>query len=271
MRRGYDRGGRQNMMTVDESREKLKQRLLKIIESGAANDLAGAGDASRIMRLALIATDREPRLLDCTPTSMIAAVLEAIAMGLDVNTPLEHASINAEMNASTNQYEAGYQVHYKGLIVLAKRSGVVKSVHSRLVYAQEEFQVVEGTEHKITHIPIIGNGTDTERGAIIAAYAVARIPDGSHAFEVMGIDDLETHRRKYAIDPDSGAWERETGLMYRKTVLKRLLYSLPVESEDFASRIQRLDDKGRVAAIAPVVDAAPPVALQSTGTATSTS
>src|SRR5260364_328065 len=69
---------------------------------------------------------------------------------------------------------------YKGLIDLARRSGQIVSIAAHEVCEHDTFECIYGLNETLTHIPSMA-----ERGEVIAFYAVAKLKDGGHAFEVM--------------------------------------------------------------------------------------
>ena len=57
---------------------------------------------------------------------------------------------------------------------------------------------------------------------IIGAFAVCFYKDGSMLYETMSVEEMEKVRKQYSKVPNSGAWVKSTGEMYKKTVLRRL-------------------------------------------------
>ena len=224
--------------TLEQRLLLLRQFLFKAIAEGALAGIAGRVRPERLAKTFEIAAQRDPRLLDCAPDSMLAAFVEAAGVGLEPNTPLEHASLTAESAGNGRGLYADFQVTLRGLIVLAHRTGAVASVCARLVHAEEEFEVRYGTDEGITHTPIIGMDT---RGPITAAYAVIRLRDEGLIFDVMSLADLEDIRRRWARNPSSGAWETDTGEMYKKTVLRRAMKWVPTDSDEMARAIRPPD------------------------------
>ena len=207
----------------------------------------------RFMRVAFMAVRNNPALLDCTPESLISACMTAAQLGLEPDGILGHAYLVPFKNSRFNRTDAQFQVGYKGLIALARRSGEVRSIAAHVVCEQDYFDYAYGLEEKLEHKPAIG-----ERGKPIAAYAVAIFKDGGHAFEVMSEADIEKIRHKSkAGDKDGkpiGIWAEHTGEMWRKTVIRRLAKYLPlsVEFQRAAAMDEAIDlgyDAASIAAI----------------------
>jgi recombination protein RecT len=227
----------------------LAERLVKfhqfLIDAITGGLLAGSGGRLRPERLAKtfeICAQRDPRLLDCAPESLLSAFVEAAGVGLEPNTPLEHAALKANYVDGQGAV-ADFQVTLRGLIVLAHRTGVVASVCARLVYAEEEFDIRYGTTEMVDHVPLLGAGV--QHGAIVAAYAIVRLHAGGLVFEAMSIDELEDIRQRWARDPNGGAWQTDTGEMYKKTVLRRVMKLVPIENDEMARAIRQPEPRTR--------------------------
>ena len=80
---------------------------------------------------------------------------------------------------------------YKGLAELMVRSGTVRHVEARVVYKGDKFTYRYGIDAMVEDI---SSHTAKERGEIVAAYVVLRLPFGQSSFEVMLIEDIEEIR-----------------------------------------------------------------------------
>lgn len=166
---------------------------------------------------------KTPALLDCTPRSLINAVLELSQLGL-LPGVLQQAYLIPFKNAKTGRVEAQLIIGYKGLIKLCRNSGEISTVSSDVVYSNETFECRRGTAPKLEHIPMLDLGAD--RGKLKAAYAVAQLKDGSTQFEVMPKAEIDKIRARSRAK-DSGPWVSDYEEMARKTVLRRLCKVLP--------------------------------------------
>jgi recombination protein RecT len=162
-------------------------------------------------------------------------------MGLEPNTVLGHAYLVPFWNSKKRRKDVQVIVGYKGLVDLARRSGQIISVAAHAVYEQDEFDFQYGLEEKLSHRPARG-----DRGDIIAFYAVAKMKEGGHAFEVMWREEVDAIRdSSQNAYRDSGKdktpnktspWWNHYESMGRKTVLRRLAKYLPL-SVEFATAI----------------------------------
>lgn len=182
--------------------------------------------AERLVRVACSAASRQPLLLQCTPASFLQGFMLAAQLGLEPNGPMGHAYLIPYRNGKTGQYEAQFQVGYRGLVDLARRSGQIVSIEAHCVYANEKHRVVYGLETVLEHEPLLSG----DRGPFLAVYAVAHLKDGGVQAEVMTLADINAIRKR-SRSGDSGPWVTDFGEMARKTVIKRLCKSLPISVE----------------------------------------
>lgn len=192
--------------------------------------------AERMVKLATVAASKDAKLLDCDPMSLLRSLMDASQLGLEPFTPLQQCYIIPYFNSKKRIMEAQFQVGYRGLIELVRRSEKVLSIEAHCVYENDEFDCVLGLETKLYHKPC----WDGDRGKMKLVYAVAKLKDGAVQFEVMGrngIDDI----RKRSKSAESGPWVTDYDQMARKTVLKRLIKYLPISIE--AAKAVSIDNR----------------------------
>lgn len=180
-------------------------------------------NADRLLRVAMTTIQRTPKLLDCTPKSLLGAVMECAQLGLEPDGILGHAYLIPFKVKGV--YQAQLMIGYKGLISLARRSGQVISISAQVVYERDKFEYQYGLEEKLNHIPAAG-----DRGKPIYVYAVAKMRDGGHAFEVLTVNEVEKIR-KSSKAADDGPWVTHWEEMARKTAVRRLAKYLPLSVE----------------------------------------
>ncbi len=188
-------------------------------------------DADRMLKLALGAMRTTPKLLNCNVESLMGAVVTCSTLGLEPNTPLGHAYLIPFENRQKGTTDVQIMFGYKGLIDLARRSGQIVSIAAHEVCVNDEFHFSYGLDEKLIHKPAL-----TDRGAVIAFYAVAKLVGGGYAFEVMGRYQVEEIRDasqnyKFAREKCETVWGQHFVEMGRKTVLRRLFKYLPVSIE----------------------------------------
>lgn len=228
-----------------------KQQALKQLLERAKPAMQGVATKhmtpEKMVRVALLATSRTPKLLDCTPQSILLAVMQASSLGLEVGGVLGHGYLVPYGN------EAQFIPGYRGLIDLARRGGQVSTVEARVVLDDDEaFHYELGLLPRLIHRPGAGMGEMTH------VYAIARFRDGSTQFEVMNRVAVDAIRKRSRAGTN-GPWVTDYAEMARKTVVKRLMKYLPL-SVELAAAIE-LDNRaetGEVGTVSDAIDIAAP-------------
>ncbi|MCP4677748.1 MAG: recombination protein RecT [Deltaproteobacteria bacterium] len=184
----------------------------------------------RLSRIAITAIRKTPRLMECTPMSLLGAVIQAAQLGLEPDGMLGQAYL------VPYKREATLQIGYRGMIDLARRSDRVKSIAAHVVYEGDEFEYSFGLNETLHHVP-----NASERGDPLYVYAVAQLADGGHAFDVLTIADIEKARSSSQAG-NSGPWRTHWDEMARKTAIRRLFKYLPISVE--MARATALDEAG---------------------------
>lgn len=215
--------------------EKLKPSLLAVAPKHLTPE--------RLVKVALVAAQRTPRLLDCTPQSLMIAMMHAGELGLEPGGALGHGWLVPFKNNKTGKYEATFIPGYRGLVYLAHNSGEVESIEAAVVYEKDEFDFDRGFADDgkggfLKHKPALENA-----GKPRLAYALAWIKGMKRPkFEVMTKAQIEhVKTRSKSTGPDS-PWTTDPDEMWKKTVVKRLAKMLPLspeKAERFARAVER--------------------------------
>jgi recombination protein RecT len=197
----------------------------------------------RLLRLATTSIRTNPKLKVCTPESLLGAVMQCAQLGLEPSI-LGHAYLvpyrNKKKDAAGNDLgwvdEAQFQIGYKGLIELARRTGQISSIMAQAVHEKDLFEYEYGIDEKLKHVP-----ADGDRGPITKYYAYAKFKDGGYSFLVMSRKDIEIHRDKFSKSKNRagqiyGPWLDHFDEMAKKTVLKGLMKYMPI-SVEFAKAV----------------------------------
>lgn len=178
-----------------------------------------AGD---FIRLALVEFRKVPKLIECDPRSIVAAVLDCARLGMKPGN-LGHVYFVPYRN------ECQLLIGYRGLIELAVRSGAVTSIEARVVYAGEVFEPQYGTDPRINHTPRFD--VSHEPANVVAVYAVAHRREGPPSFDIMSRNEVAAIESKSKAR--GGPWSDPAfwSEMARKTVTKRLCKYLPISTE----------------------------------------
>lgn len=187
----------------------------------------------RFTRIALTALSANPQLANCTRDSFLGGLMQAAQLGLEPNTPLGQAYLIPFKNNKKGVTECQFQVGYKGIIDLAHRSGDVQSITAHVVYENDTFEFEYGLESKLIHKPAM-----KDRGAVVWVYATYKLVNGGYGFEVMSVEDVRNHAKKYsqAYNSSYSPWTTNFEEMAKKTVLKKVLKYAPLKT-DFVTAI----------------------------------
>lgn len=174
----------------------------------------------RMMRICLTTVQRIPALLDCTQASVLGSILQAAQLGLEPDGILGEAYLIPYKG--TCQLICGY----KGLLKLARNSGQISTVYSRVVREKDVFKYAYGIKDVLKHVPSL----DPDPGMVTHVYAVAKLKDGGVQFEVMSTHEIEAIRKRSKAG-QSGPWVTDWDEMAKKTTIRRLSKTLPASVE----------------------------------------
>lgn len=205
---------------------KTMQDYIKAMEPAIKAALPSVITPERFTRITLSALSTNAQLCECTPKSFLGAMMTAAQLGLEPNTPLGQAYLIPYNNNKARCKECQFQIGYKGLIDLAYRSGEVSVIQAHVVHENDKFEYSLGLEPTLEHVPAM-----KDRGDPIAYYAMYRKKDGGFGFEVMSIDDVREHAKKYSKAFGYGPWQTNFDEMAKKTVLKKLLKYAPMKTD----------------------------------------
>lgn len=157
------------------------------------------------------------------PTGMAqikAGLMRGAFLGLD--------ALNQEMYLVPYGSTLNFMASYKGMVKMATKYATrpIKSIYAKVVREGDEFEeVIIGGEPSINFKPKPFNNA-----AIIGAFAVCQFSDGGIQYEVMSLADIETCR-KSSKAKNGPAWSSHFSEMAKKTVIRRLSKSLPIDMD----------------------------------------
>jgi len=198
---------------------------LAIVQASATAGIT----ADRLKLVALTVFTKTPSLLACEPVSIARAIVEAGQLGLEPTGLLGGAYLVPRGRQAT------LMIGYRGLVILAKRSGEVQRVEARVVRAKDVFDYGYGLEPYLRHQP----SREADPGELTYAYAVIVYRDGERQFDVMSHAEIEAIRARSSAG-NAGPWITDYFEMAKKTVLRRLLKLAPL-TVNVASKLDELD------------------------------
>lgn len=206
-------GSMNTAITVRDHLEKNKAAIAAAMPHGA--------NYERFARVAMNAISTNANLQKCTAASLFLSVVQALSIGIEPNGPTGEGYIVPYKDKAT------FMLSYRGLIALARRSGMIRTIYAEIVREKDAFEVKRGTSPDIVHVIDYSK----PRGDIVAYYAVMVDRDGNADFEVMNRDDIESIRSKSKA-ANAGPWVTDYDEMAKKTVIKRLLKRAPMSVEN---------------------------------------
>lgn len=188
----------------------------------------------RLVRIAMTAVQRTPKLLDCDKTSFYGAIMTAAQLGLEPDGVLGQAYLIPF--AGKVQFIPGY----KGLLTLARNSGEISYIAAHEVREHDKFDF----DFASGEPPIHKFSLKDDRGDPIAFYAIAKFRDGSFHWDMMTTAEVDLIRdnssgyqsaKRYAKNGviDS-PWVSNYVEMGKKTAIRRLAKYLPLSVQKAA-------------------------------------
>ncbi|MDR0580914.1 MAG: recombinase RecT [Holosporaceae bacterium] len=196
-------------------------KLIKILDSDAAQDrirtaILKSTDAERFLLLAKIAINNSPRLQECDGASTLSCLVKAAQLGLYIGF--------CDAYLVPYKTTCTLQIGYQGMLKLLYRSGMT-SMKANVVYENDQFEYVDGTESKIVHKRAFG-----DRKNFVCAYAIAQTGEFTQ-IEIMDKREIDFIRSRSKAAQDM-PWRDFYDEMAKKTVIKRLFKRLPQENFD---------------------------------------
>lgn len=216
---------RQAEIKKDEPIRSMQGLVVKMQDQIKAALTGTALAPERFTRIVLTTLSSNRQLQQCKPETFLGAMMQAAQLGVEPNTPLGQAYLIPYRNHG--QLECQFQLGYKGYLSLFYRSGG-KDLQAHEVYENDTFEFEFGLEPKLRHVPAM-----RDRGQVIAYYAVWRTQDGGYGFDVMSVEDVREHMRKFSKAAEKGfsPWSTNFDEMAKKTVIKKALKYAPLSTE----------------------------------------
>ena len=247
-----------NQVAIIEAGKSVSLQINKM-QDEFARVLSSGVNASRFTRIAISTVKTNPKLLEADRASLLASIMTAAQVNLEVDPAIGHVALVPFYNWKTQKNEVQMQVMYKGLIELIMRSGRVKKIYARCFYENEvlqgKFEVILGTDDKIKHSPILIG----ETGEVAGAYAVAVMESGEIVFDFMTKSQIlkirDRNKGKDGKPIVNPIWKTDQEEKFKITVIKRLSKTLPksfeLKDEHLvkALAVDNAAEDGRVASI----------------------
>jgi recombination protein RecT len=171
----------------------------------------------RMIRIVLTTIRQNPKLAACPEESFFGAVLTALQLGLEPNTPLGQCYLIPYKG------EINFQIGYQGLLELAYRSKQYRRIEAEIVYQGDKFEFSYGLDAVLKHKPC------GKRETPVYVYSLYELINGGKSFKVWTWDAVIQHAQVYskAYDSSFSPWASKdietVESMAKKTLLINLL------------------------------------------------
>lgn len=173
--------------------------------------------AAQLVRDAHTVISTVPKILECSPSSFLGALMTCAQLSLRVGV-LGEAYVLPYRSGRDGGYNAQFVIGYKGIVKLAHRSKMIASISFRPIFENDVFDCDYGTG-AISHRPTLKG----EPGAAYAYYALVSYKDGGRDFYVMSREQALAFRDRHASGKGaSSPWILYFDEMAGKTCLKQL-------------------------------------------------
>lgn len=216
------------MVEVQRQKAKSLETSFEARRQQIAASLPSHMDPERMMRLALTAAVKNPKLYECSQSSIMLSVLNAAALGTDIDG----------YHAHLVPYNGVCQliVDYKGWVDLVYRSNQVERISAHVVRSGDKFLHLAGTEERIEHVPngdLVLDDPKQDEANYTHAYACGWIKGAK--FPVFVVLNRSQVMRRKAVSKSSGSshspWNQWPEEMWKKTALRALVKLLPTSTE----------------------------------------
>lgn len=171
--------------------------------------------------MALTAATKTPKLLECSPPSMMQALMHCAELGLEPGGALGHIYLIPRGG------EVQAQVGYKGLAELARRSGQIARIGAGVVYRAEIEAGTFKARHEppsIEHTIDVDLDVDDDPSNLVLAYCVVETTDGGRYQSIVGHRRIARAKKASSTaGKSSSPWATDTAAMWRKTAILDLL------------------------------------------------
>lgn len=152
-----------------------------------------------IMAETFWAVQKNPQLAECTPASLLTAVMRAASWGLQIGEKAHLVPFDVKVPGTESDYMKQAQAirDWKGDIDVMVHSGAARKVNPQVVYQNEvpSFEYIQGSNPDAFHRPIWDS---SKRGPIALAYVVAHTSQTQRHVRVMDRAEIDAIRKGYS-------------------------------------------------------------------------
>jgi recombination protein RecT len=216
---------------ITELFEKYKERLSQLTRV----------NPDKIVETAIQMILTNPKLVECTITSIAGALMQSAILDLEVVPQLGNCYfVPYGKNIGTKEKkiwikEVQFQIGYRGWLTLVRRSAQIKWIDAFEV-SQEEFEkglfkIKLGLKPDIQHERIVNIDVKLDGSNLAHVYAVCELMNGAIQFKTLSKEQVENYRKRSPAQGEKAefAWQTDYPAMAKAKVLKQLCKFLPLE------------------------------------------
>lgn len=170
---------------------------------------------------------KNDKLQQCSPASIIGAVITASRLGVSLDPNIKHSYLIPYGK------ECKLEVSYMGLIdVIYRSTGSLLEAH--MVYKNDAFEYEQGSNPHVKHNPHVFG----DKGDLIGVYAICRFKDGRIAIEFLDTVEIDKCKK---VSKGGNVWTIWFDEMAKKSAIRRLYKRLPKNRQ--SAMITAYDEK----------------------------
>lgn len=181
----------------------------------------------RLIGVFTMLLNSSPALMECTQSSLVAAVIQTVQLGLTPGNVghCHYIPFSNKQKDGSYRKEIQFIIGYRGMLELVNRSGQACILTAECVYEKDQFQYEQGLHPILKHIPAIG-----ERGPFVAVYCIAKnLIANEKVFIVLQKEEVEKIKNaSKASKSEHSPWTTWWEEMCKKSAAKRICKLLPL-------------------------------------------
>lgn len=200
------------------------------VQAGISKALARSGvTAERVYSMLMLACQKNADIALCTPASIVNAALLCAQTGLDASGTSGQVYLIPRRNKDRGgALEVNWQLGYKGMLALARRSGIIEDIDAKAVHEGDVFEVGYGPNAKLVHEPKLRGMP----GPTIGAYCWYILRGSTRpVVRFLTIDEIEDRRSRSQM-PNGPAWRDDYDSMAAKSAIRAAWNTIPFAYDD---------------------------------------
>ena len=168
---------------------------------------------------AMLANGYLVKVATSNPMSLVNALKNVAITGFSLNPVLKLGYLVPMGNAIT------FMPSYQGLVDKLAETGLVRKIQAFIVYEGEKFEVVQGSNAHIDHVPDPWGDKSVDK--VKGGYWIATLADGTSLFDTMSKEEIEKIRKRAPSARSTSPWDSDWQEMAKKTLIRRAFKSIP--------------------------------------------